>query len=123
MFKPLLAGVAAIALTMGVAHAQTTVETTTTRTTAVPAPLPPPIQPYSATRTDRTTFGGASTEVQQDYRTGVDGTATTKQETIVRPDGSSQTVTHEERSSAVPIPAPMPPPIGTISTTTTRTYR
>src|SRR5579862_5117762 len=68
MFKPLLVGAAAIALTMGVAHAQTTVETTTTRTTTVPAPLPPPIEPYSATRTERTTFGGASTEVQQSYR-------------------------------------------------------
>jgi hypothetical protein len=122
MFKPLLAGAAAIALTMGVAHAQTTVETTTTRTTAVPAPLPPPIAPYSATRTERSTFGGASTEVQKTYRSGVDGTAATQQETIVHPDGTSQTVTHEERSNTVAIPPPAPA-VGTISTTTTRTIR
>jgi hypothetical protein len=116
MIKQLLGGAAICALSMGVAYGQTTLETTTTRTTVAPPP-PPPIAGYTTSRTERTTFGGASTAVQQDYRTGPGGTEATKQETIVHPNGASESVMHDERSTPAPMPAP-PPAIGTISTTT-----
>jgi hypothetical protein len=120
MIKRLLGGAAMSAVVIGMAYGQTTLETTTTRTTVAPPAPPPPAAGYSASRTDRTTFGGASTEIQQNYRTGADGTETSKQQTFVHPNGASETVSHQELSTPAPV-APLPPPIGTISTTTTAT--
>jgi len=116
MIKQLLGGAAVTALMMGIAYGQTTLESTITRTTVVP-PAPPPVAGYSDSRTERTTFGGASTEIQQNYRTGAEGTEATKQETFVHPNGASETETQKEWSSPAPT-APLPPPVGTINTTT-----
>jgi len=116
MIKRLLSGAAIGALMIGVAYGQTTLETTTTRTTTVAPPPPPPVAGYSASRTERTTFGGASTEVRRDYRTGANGTETSKQQTITEPNGASETVTQQQSSSPPPVAAV--PSVGTISTTT-----
>ncbi|MEJ0072043.1 MAG: hypothetical protein WDO24_28700 [Pseudomonadota bacterium] len=98
MMKQLLGCAAVSALLMGAAFAQTDMTTTTSRTTVNPAP----VQDYSATKTQTTTFGGASTESKQVYRSGPDGTVAAKKETIVRPDGSSETVTQKKSTSEVP---------------------
>jgi len=100
MIKQLLGCAAASALLMGVAHAQV------------------PAESYSTTKTQSSTFGGASTETQQSYRAGVDGTVATKKQTVVRPDGSSETVMRKESTSPSVIP-----PATTSSTTTAETIR
>jgi hypothetical protein len=120
MIKQLLGGAAMTALMMGIAYGQTTLESTTTRTTVVPPVPPPPVAGYSDSRTERTTFGGASTEIRQNYRTGPEGTEATKQETLVHPNGASETEMQSQRSSPPPA-APLPPPVGTINTTTSAT--
>jgi hypothetical protein len=86
-----------------------------------PAPLPP--QAGYSSRTERTTFGGASTEIDKTYRSDANGVTTTNGQQIVHPDGTVETVTHQQ-GWAPPAPPPsLPPSVGTISTTTTRTYR
>jgi hypothetical protein len=117
MIKQLLGGAAMTALMMGIAYGQTTLESTTTRTTVVPPVPAPPVAGYSDSRTERTTFGGASTEIRQDYRTGAEGTEATKQETVVHPNGASETERQTQRSSPPPT-APVPPPVSTFNTTT-----
>jgi hypothetical protein len=122
MTKQLLVGAAVLALMTGAAVAQTTSETTTSRTTVTP--LPPPIaapaDAYSATRTERSEFGGASVETQKSYRNGPDGSSATTQQKVVRPDGSSETTSRTDSSTVGSVPSPIPPSGTTITTTTTR---
>ena len=127
MTKQLLAGAAVLALMTGAAFAQTT-ETTTTRTTVTPLPPPavvvPPPAPADSyvTRTERSTFGGASVETQKSYRSGPDGSVATQQSKVVRPDGSSETSSRTDWSTTGAVPSPVPP-LPQSSTTVTTTTR
>jgi hypothetical protein len=104
-----LLGVAAISalMTMGIAHAQTT-ETTTTRTGVAPLG-----DSYSTTKTQTNSYGGASSESKETYRSGIDGTVSTKKQTVVNPDGSSETMMRKESTTGLP----------STTTTTTETIR
>ncbi len=111
MMKQLLAGAAVIALMTGAAFAQGVTESTTSRTTVAP----PAVDAYSATRTERNSFGGASIETQKNVtRDGMGGVTSSSKEQVVRPDGSSETRTHKEWSGA-----PVAPPANSSTTTTT----
>ena len=112
MTKLLLAGAAAIALMTGAAFAQSVTETTTSRTTVAP---PPPVDAYTATRHERSSFGGASVDTEKSVsRDGRGNVSSSIKEQVVRPDGSSETNTHKEWSAA-----PVPPPASSTTTTTT----
>jgi hypothetical protein len=111
MTKQLLAGAAVFALLAGTALAQGVSETTTSRTTVTPAP----VEGYSATRTERNSFGGASIETEKSVKSdGMGGVVSSQKEQVVRPDGSSETRTHKEWSAA-----PVPPASSSTTTTTT----
>ncbi len=112
MTKLLLASAAAIALMTGVASAQTTIESS--RTTTV-TPVAPPVESYTS-KTEKSTFGGASVESKKTYQNGPDGSVATQESKVVRPDGSSEMSSHKEWSTA---PAPLPPASSTTTTTTT----
>jgi hypothetical protein len=113
----LRAGIAALALTSGVALAQTATETTTTQTTAVPAvpppplvvqqpipaPLPPPAGTLSSTRETRTVDAYGNPVVSRG--------STYRDSTGVAQDSQTTTTT-------VPV-APPPPPVTTTTTTQT----
>ena len=116
----LLVGAAVLALMTGAAVAQTTTETTTSRTTVAPAPVMAPSDGYNATRTERSTFGGATVETQKSYHNGPDGSAATVEQKVVRPDGSSETRSRTDWSSTGAVANPVPPTSTTITTTTTR---
>jgi hypothetical protein len=122
MRKQLLAGAAVLALMTGAAVAQTTTETTTSRTTVTPLspPIAAPADAYTATRTERSMFGGATVETQKSYRNGPDGSSATTQQKVVRPDGSSETTSRTDWSTAGAVPNPVPPSSTSITTTTTR---
>jgi hypothetical protein len=118
MKKQWLAGAAALALMSGAAFAQTVTETT--RSTTV-VPVPPPVE-STTTRTEKNSFGGASIEKQQSYQTGPNGTVSSTESKVVRPDGSSETSYRKDWSTgtALPPPAPVAPYSSTTTTTTTR---
>jgi hypothetical protein len=115
MTKRMLVGVAALALMSSGAFAQTVVETTRSTTVAPVAP----VESSTTVRTEKNTFGGASVEKQQHYQTGPNGTVSSSESKVVRPDGSSESSYKKEWSTA-PAPAPVVP-YGSSSTTTTTT--
>jgi hypothetical protein len=125
MTKKLLVGAAALALLSGAAVAQTTFETsrTTTTTVAPVAPIPAPVvDSYSTTKTERSyTPTGAAVETQQTYKSGLNGSASSSESKVVRPDGSSEVTTRKEWSNApAAVVNPVVPPT---STTTTTVYQ
>jgi hypothetical protein len=118
MKKQLLAGAAALALMSGAAFAQTVVETT--RSTTV-TPVPPPAQSYTSSRTETSGFGGAAIEKKQTFESGPNGTVSSTENKVVRPDGSSETSYRKDWSTTpAPAPAPVMPYSSTTTTTTTR---
>jgi hypothetical protein len=120
MIRTLLCAAGVAALTIGIASAQTTSQTTITQTTLAPPPpsipAPPPAGYGTTERTERTTFGGASTEVEQSSRNLPGVSEASKRETVVHPDGTTETVTE---SNATRTPVPPPPPAWSSSTSTT----
>ena len=118
MKKQLLAGAAALALMSGAAFAQTVTETT--RSTTV-TPVPPPVQSYSSQRTETTGFGGAAIEKKQMYEAGPNGTVSSTENKVVRPDGSSESSYRKEWSTGTALPPPAPAPVMPYSSTTTTT--
>jgi hypothetical protein len=116
MKKQLLAGAAALALMSGAAFAQSVVETT--RSTTV-TPVAPPAQSYTSSRTETSGFGGASVEKKQTFESGPNGTVSSTENKVVRPDGSSES-SYRKDWSTTPAPAPVMPYSSTTTTTTTR---
>jgi hypothetical protein len=107
MFRHLLAGATAIALTMGAAYAQDSVSSQSTTVTTTP------VDSVSKSTTTKSTdaFGNETREHHSFEKS-----------QAMTPDGDTVTTTREHSSAGVVSPSPMaPPPTSSSTTTTTET--